>query len=69
MVSYAKLFKLLEKRGISTYILQFEWEIASSTVQRLKKNMPVSTVTLDKLCNHLNCRIEDIMEHIPDKEV
>ncbi|MDC0765097.1 helix-turn-helix transcriptional regulator [Brevibacillus sp. AG] len=23
---------------------------------------------LDKLCNHLDCRIEDIIEHVPDNK-
>lgn len=68
VVSYAKLFKILKDRGISTYVLRYEWGIASDTVKRLRKNMPVSTTALDRLCNHLNCRIEDIVEHIPDKE-
>ncbi|WP_286670208.1 helix-turn-helix domain-containing protein, partial [Thomasclavelia cocleata] len=29
-------------------------------------NQPVSTNTLDRLCNILECDISDIMEHIPD---
>lgn len=68
MISYAKLFKLLNERKITTYVLQVEWGIASATVQRLKKNMPVSTVTLDRLCANLNCKWDDIAEYIPDEE-
>ncbi|ATF14041.1 helix-turn-helix transcriptional regulator [Brevibacillus sp. HB1.2] len=28
----------------------------------------VSLDVLDKLCNHLDCRIEDIIEHVPDNK-
>lgn len=68
MISYARLFKLLEERNITVFVLRRDWGIASDTVQRLKKNETVETTALDKICNHLNCNIEDIMEHIPDNE-
>lgn len=35
----------------------------NSTVQRLKKNMPVSTNTLDMLCSLLNCPLKDVAEY------
>lgn len=69
MMSYTKLDKILHERNISTYVLQFEWGIGATTVQRLKTNRPVSTTTLEKLCKHLNCKIEDIVEYVPDKKI
>ncbi len=39
------------KKGLSTYTLRAEFRISGSTVQRLRKNMPVFTNTLDDLCN------------------
>ena len=30
------------------------------------KNKNVEVNTIDRLCNILNCRVEDIMEHFPD---
>lgn len=34
---------------------------------RLRQNMVVKTVILNTLCTILNCRIEDIMEYVPDE--
>ena len=41
--------------------------MSHATVQRLQKDMPVSTHTLNKLCEILDCRLEDIAVYIPDK--
>lgn len=68
MISYEKLFRLLEKNNITTYILLHEWGIGSSTMKRLKEGKSISTNTIDKFCTHLNCRWEDVAEHIPPKE-
>ena len=38
------------------------------TVQRLQKNMPVSTYTLDRLCKILDCRLDEVAEYLPDEE-
>ena len=31
-----------------------------------RKNMVVKTLILDRLCSILDCRIEDIVEYVPD---
>ena len=33
-----------------------------------EKTKTIKLETLDKLCNALNCRIQDIFEHVPDKD-
>ncbi len=68
MIVYDPLWKTLKKKGLSTYTLRVKYEISGSTVQRLRKNMSVSTNTLDDLCSLLDCPLSDIAEHIPDKE-
>ena len=40
--------------------------ITGSIMARLANNETVRTDTLDKICSALNCRIEDIVEFIPD---
>ena len=66
MVSYAPLRKTMQQRGATTYTLQVKGQISSSTVRRLKAGESVSTNTLDALCKLLNCRMEDIIEYLPD---
>ena len=35
----------------------------------LKQNRNISTATLNDLCNILSCRVEDVLRHIPDKNI
>ena len=67
MIVYTPLWETLKKKGMSTYTLRVKLNISGSTVQRLRKNMSVSTNTLDDLCELLNCSIADIVEHIPNE--
>jgi len=66
MIVYAPLWRTMEARGFTTYTLRVKHEISNSTVQRLKKNMPVSTNTLDMLCKILDCKLPDIAEYVEE---
>ena len=68
MISYARLWETMKKRGATTYTLQVKGEISSSTVRRLKAGESVSTNTLDELCRILDCTLQDIVEYLPDKQ-
>ena len=68
MIIFDKLWKIMAEKGISTYKLREECGIDSKTVRRLKANDNIETKTLNKLCAALDCRIEDIMEYIPDEK-
>lgn len=68
MIVYDPLWETLKKKGLSTYTLRVKFHISGSTVQRLRKNMSVSTNTLEDLCNLLNCSLSEIAEHIPDEK-
>ena len=67
MISFEKLWKTMQEKGFSTYVLREKCGIDSKTVRRLKANENVETKTLDKLCTALDCKIEDIVEVIPKK--
>lgn len=66
MITFDKLWQTMKERGISQYDLYTHYNVNRSQINRLKHNQNVETNTLDKLCNILNCRIEDIMELVPD---
>ncbi len=68
MIVYDPLWETLKKRGLSTYTLRVKFHLSGSTVQRLRRNMSVSTNTLDDLCNLLGCSLSEIAAHIPDKK-
>ena len=66
MISYEPLYKTLKEKGISTYKLINEYGISRSLLDRLKHNRPISTVTLNDLCNILHCKVEDILVFAED---
>lgn len=66
MIVYGPLWKELKRKKISQYKLIKDYDIDNSQLQRLRKNKIVKTTILDRLCSILNCKIEDIMEFIPD---
>ncbi len=66
MISYAPFYKTLKAKGISTYKLINEYGISRSLLDRLKHDRPISTVTLNDLCNILHCPVEDILEFADD---
>ena len=66
MISYEPLYKTMQKKGISTYKLINEYGISRSLLDRLKHNKPITTVTINDLCNYLDCRVEDVLTYIKD---
>ena len=67
MIVFNRLWETMKEKGFSTYTLREKCGIASKTIRRLKANENIETKTLDKICSALNCKIEDIAEHIDDK--
>ena len=66
MITFDKLWAKMQEKGFSTYKLRESCGIDSKTVRRLKANDNVETKTINRLCEALNCKVEDIMEYIPD---
>ena len=66
MVSYDRLWKTMEKKGVTQYRLISHYKISAGQIGRMKKNMHVSTHTLEIFCSILQCPVEDIMEITPE---
>lgn len=60
LIVYTPLWETMKKNGVTTYTLREKFKISGSTVQRLKRNMSVSTNTLADLCELLDCELSDI---------
>ena len=70
-VSYKKLWKLLIDRDMKKKDLCVAAGISHTSMAKLGKNENVTTDVLLRICEALDCNIEDIMERIPlqqDKE-
>ena len=66
MIRYDRLWAMMEHKHITLYRLIRYYNFSAGQIGRLKKNMHVSTRTLDTLCSILDCSIEDIIEYMPD---
>ena len=66
MISYEPFYKTLKQQQVSTYKLINQYGVSRSLLDRLKHNKPISTVTLNDLCNILDCKVQDILVFTPD---
>ena len=66
MIVYTPLWDTMKNKGFTTYTLRIKHGMSSSTIQRLKKNMSVSTNTLNDLCKLLDCSLSDIAIYIEE---
>lgn len=61
-----RLQKNMPQKKVTTYTLRVKHGMSHATVQRLQADQPVSTHTLNKLCEILNCRLDEVAEYVPD---
>ena len=64
MIVYDRFWATLRVSSESTYTLIKDHHISSSTIDKLSKNKPLNTTTINDLCIILECRVEDIMEYV-----
>ena len=63
MFSYKPLLKLLVDKNMTKTQLREQLGISMATLAKISKNEYISMKVLDDICNLLNCKIEDIVEH------
>ena len=68
MIQFDKLWIKMKEQNVTQYKLINTYNVSPAQITRLKRNSNVNTHTLNRLCEILNCRIEDICEYIPDEE-
>ena len=57
MIDYSPFWNTLKQSTESTYTLINHYHISSSTIDKLRKNKPVNTTTLNDLCR-VCCKIK-----------
>ena len=67
MIKYDRLWQTMKDRGVTQYALYTRYNVNRSQIDRLRKNQNVEVNTIDKLCNILQCKVEDIMENFTDE--
>ena len=65
--SYKKLFKLLIDREMKSKELAAKSGISPATLAKMKKDgATVSSDVLVKICTALECKLDDIIDIVPD---
>ena len=65
VLRFNRLWKLLIDRDMTRTEMRLAAGISASTLAKLSKGEEVNTAILVKICNALNCGLEDIVEYHP----
>ena len=64
VISYAKLWRILERRGMTRKELAKRAGISDTTVRNMSRGENVSLVMLAKICDALHVNLGDIAEFV-----
>ena len=68
MIVYRNIIERLKEAGYSTYALMKKGLIGQATLTNIRKGKPISTTTLDVICELLDCQPGDILEYVKKTE-
>lgn len=67
-VSYKKLFHMLIDRNMTAAELQKKAGYSANISTRMRRNEYVSLDSIEKICRVLGCKVDDIVEFLPDED-
>ena len=67
-ISYNKLWKMLIDQNMNKRDLAEKSGVSIASIAKLSKGANITTDVLLKICEAMNCHIEDILETIDDQE-
>lgn len=67
MVDYSPMWETMKQKEISQYYL-IQHGIAGKTIYNMKRKCHISTSTLEKLCDLLDCEPNEILRFVKSKE-
>ena len=68
MIVYHDILGLLLRNGWPTTKLQKERLISNGTIIQIRAGKPITTKTIDTICELCNCQPGDFLEYKPGKE-
>ena len=66
-LSYEPLWAMLDELDVSKMEFAKIIGMSNATLAKLGKNEPITLTIIDKICNAFDCKIENIVQHIPDR--
>ncbi len=67
-VTYKKLFHMMIDRDITNAQLAESCGFSANIITRLKNDKYLSLDTVEKICAGLDCKVDDILEFIPENK-
>ena len=67
-ISYNKLWKMLIDQNMNKRDLAEKSGVSTASIAKLSKGANITTDVLLKICEAMNCHIEEILETIDDQE-
>lgn len=68
MIVYTPFWETLKASPETTHTLIKNHHISSSTLDKLRKNKPLNTTTINDFCRILHCNVEHIMAYVPSDQ-
>ena len=68
MIEYSPFWSTFKNSSESTYSLIHKHRISSAIIDKLSKNKPMNTTTLNDLCRILECQVQDICIYVPSDQ-
>jgi DNA-binding Xre family transcriptional regulator len=68
LIDYIPFWETLKMSKETTYSLINVHHLSSATIDKLRKNKPINTTTINDLCRILDCDIQDIARYVRSEE-
>jgi len=67
-VSYKKLFHMMIEKDMTNAQLMQETGFSANIITRLKRNGYISLESIESICRVMNCKVDDILEFVPENK-
>lgn len=68
MMSFEPLWETMKQKGITTYKLTNNYNVSRGTLDNLKHDRNVTLITVERMCEILDCNVENVVVYKKNKE-
>lgn len=69
MIVYKDVFEKMKRNGYSTALIRKEKLIPEGSLQNIRDGKLVNLKTIDTICRLSGCKIDELIEYIPDENI
>jgi len=67
MITFKPLWETMKNKNITQYYLKTYCNVNNHTLYKLRHNKSLNTTTIERLCEILDCNVQDIMTYEKSK--